>query len=131
MLSGTTIPAEQRTFSLETVLVLLGAIAVAGCILVPKAGLVIAIGCVAVWFVTLVGEALHGRIEGILLWWAAALPLGGYFLSFPREHSIVTLDRVVQKHSKALFVLGNAGVRVFSAAAVFEHVGCKCGDKEY
>ena len=95
MLSGTTIPAEQRTFSLETVLVLLGAIAVAGCILVPKAGLVIAIGCVAVWFVTLVGEALHGRIEGILLWWAAALPLGGYFLSFPREHSIVTLDRVV------------------------------------
>jgi len=94
MLSGTSIPAEQRTFSLEAVLVFLGAIAVAGCILVPLAGLVIAIGCVALWFVTLVVEALRGRIDGILLWWAATLPLGAY-LSFPREHSIVTLDRVV------------------------------------
>src|SRR6266850_1276209 len=95
MLSGTSIRAEQRTLSLEAVLVLLGAIAVAGCILVPMAGLVIAVGCVTLWFVTLLGEALRGRLEGILLWWVAALPLGGYFFSFPREHAIVTLDRVV------------------------------------
>ncbi len=58
------------------------------------AGLAVIGGCVALWFLVLVGEALRGRIDGILLWWAAALPLGPYFLSFPREQSIVTLDRV-------------------------------------
>src|SRR6266849_2179899 len=88
-------PAELQTFSLEALFVLVGAIAVAGCILVPEAGLVVVIGCVALWFLALVGEAVHGRIDGILLCWAAALPLGPYFLSFPRDHSIVTLDRVV------------------------------------
>src|SRR6267143_3237876 len=87
-------PAELQTFSLEGVFVLVGAIAVAGCILVPEAGLVVVGGCAAVWFLALVGEAVRGRIEGILLCWAAALPLIPYFLSFPREHSIVTLDRV-------------------------------------
>src|SRR5229473_4759584 len=88
-------PAELQTFSLEAVFVLVGAIAVAGCILVPEAGLVVVIGCVALWFLALVGEAVRGRIDGILLWWAGAFPLGYYFLSFPRERSIVTLDRVV------------------------------------
>src|SRR2546427_771058 len=87
-------PAELQTFSLEAVFVLGGAIAVAGCILVPEAGLVVVGGCVALWFLALVGEAVRGKIEGILLWWAAALPLGPYFLSFPREHSLLTLDRV-------------------------------------
>src|SRR6266478_8356173 len=86
-------PAELQTFSLEAVFVLVGAIAVAGCILVPEAGLVVVIGCVALWFLALVGEAVRGRIDGILLCWAAALPLGPYFLSFPRQHSLVTLDR--------------------------------------
>src|SRR5229473_2086314 len=88
-------PAELQTFSLEALFVLVGAIAVAGCILVPEAGLVVVIGCVALWFLALVGEAVRGRIDGILLCWAAALPLGPYFLSFPRDHSLVTLDRVV------------------------------------
>src|SRR5712664_970220 len=94
MLGGISISAEQRTFSLEAGFVLVGAIAVAGFILAPEAGLVVVIGCVAVWFVTLVGDVFRGKIDGILLWWAAALPLGPYFLSFPREHSLVTLDRV-------------------------------------
>jgi len=94
MLGGISISAEQRTFSLEAGFVLVGAIAVAGFILAPEAGLVVGIGCVAVWFVTLVGDVFRGKIDGILLWWAAALPLGPYFLSFPREHSLVTLDRV-------------------------------------
>ena len=88
-------PAELQTFSLEALFVLVGAIAVAGCILVPEASLVVVIGCVALWFLALVGEAVRGRIDGILLCWAAALPLGPYFLSFPRDHSLVTLDRVV------------------------------------
>jgi hypothetical protein len=94
MLSSIPIPAEQRTLSREAVFVLVGAIAVAGFVLVPVAGLAVVGGCVALWFLVLVGEALRGRIDGILLCWAAALPLGPYFLSFPREHSLVTLDRV-------------------------------------
>src|SRR5712692_5381988 len=52
-------PAELQTFSLEAVFVLVGAIAVAGCILVPEAGLVVVIGCVALWFLALVGEAVR------------------------------------------------------------------------
>src|SRR6266850_1304854 len=95
MLGEISIPAEQRTRLLEVVLVLVGAISVAGFILVPNAGLLAVIGCATLWFVGLVSDALRGRIEGILLWWAAVFPLGYYFLSFPRDRSIVTLDRVV------------------------------------
>jgi O-antigen ligase len=95
MLSGMSLPAEQRTHLLEAVLVLVGATAVAGFILVPKAGLLAVIGCTALWFVGLVGDVFRGRFDGILLWWAGVYPLGYYFASFPREHTIVTLDRVV------------------------------------
>jgi O-antigen ligase len=95
MFSGISIPAEQPTFSLESAFILIGAVAVACCVLVPEAGLVVVIACLALWFLALVGDALQGRIDGILLCWAAAFPLVPYFLSFPREHSIVTLDRVV------------------------------------
>jgi len=79
---------------LEGVFVLVGAIAVAGCILVPEVGLVVVGGCAAVWFLALVGEAgsrQNRRNTAVL---GGALPLIPYFLSFPREHSIVTLDRV-------------------------------------
>jgi len=95
MLSGMSIPADQRTGLFEAFLVVAGAIAVAGFILAPAAGLVVVIGFVALWFLVLLGEAFCGRIDGILLWWAAVFPLGYYFGSFPRERSIVTLDRVV------------------------------------
>jgi O-antigen ligase len=95
MFPSISIPTQQRIFSLEAVLVLVGAVAVAGCILMPEAGLVVVGGCLALWFLTLLGEAVRGRSDRILLLWAAALPLVPYFLSFPREHSIVTLDRVV------------------------------------
>jgi O-antigen ligase len=95
MFTGISIPTQQRTFLLEAVFVLVGAIAVAGCILMPEAGLVVVGGCLALCFLTLLGEAVRGRIDGILLVWTAALPLVPYFLSFPREHSLVTLDRVV------------------------------------
>ena len=94
MFTSISIPTQQRILSLEAVFVLVGAIAVAGFILMPEAGLVVVGGCLALWFLTLLGEAVRGRIDGILLVWAAALPLIPYFLSFPREHSIVTLDRV-------------------------------------
>jgi hypothetical protein len=94
MFSGISIPGERQTFSLEAVVVLVGAIAVAGCILVPEAGLLVVIGCTAMWFIAMVGEVVRGRIDGILLSWAAFYPLGS-FAMFPRDHAIVTLDRVV------------------------------------
>src|SRR5260370_26821213 len=94
-LRGISTLAEQRARLFEAVLVIGGAIAVAYCVLVPKVGLVVVIACTAGWFLGLVGHALRGRLDGILLWWTGAFPLGYYFLSFPREHSIVTLDRVV------------------------------------
>jgi O-antigen ligase len=116
---------------LEPVLIIVGATAVAGFILVPKASLLVVVGCAAVWFVRLVGEVFHGRLDGILLWWAGAFPLGYYFLSFPRERSIVTLDRVViflallglhfAKPSTLTAVpraLGQAGLAVLVFAAV-------------
>jgi len=95
MFGGISITAEQRPSLWEAALVLVGAIAVAGFILVPMASLVLVIGCAVLWFLSLVSEVFRGRLEGMLLCWAAILPLGGYFLSFPREHAIVTLDRVV------------------------------------
>jgi O-antigen ligase len=85
---------DQRTHLLEAVVVVAGGVAVATFVLIPTAGLVAVIGCAAVGFIVVVSEVFRGTIDGILLWWAAALPLGPYFLSFPREHSIVTLDRV-------------------------------------
>jgi O-antigen ligase len=95
ILGGISIAPEQRPSLWEAALVLLGAIAVAGFILLPTASLVLVIACLVLWFLGLVSEVFRGRIEGLLLCWAAVLPLGGYFLAFPREHAIVTLDRVV------------------------------------
>lgn len=76
-------------------LIFAGAVVIAAFVLVPNAGLVAAVGCIALGFVILLGDVFRGRIEGILLWWAAVFPLGYYFGSFPREHPIVTPDRVV------------------------------------
>ncbi|OLE58203.1 MAG: hypothetical protein AUG13_00250 [Chloroflexi bacterium 13_1_20CM_2_59_7] len=93
--SAIPIPGELRPGSLEAVLILVGAIAVAGCILAPTAGLLVVIGCAALWFVALVSDVFRGRFDGIMLLWAGAFPFGYTLLLFPREHPIVTLDRVV------------------------------------
>src|SRR5437879_1011675 len=95
VLGGTNAMPDHRRGLWEAAVVLLGAIAVAGFILAPMAALVVVIGCAALWFLGLVGDAFRGRVDGLLLWWAAVFPLGYYFASFPREQSVVTLDRVV------------------------------------
>ncbi len=95
MFNSISIPTEQRTRPLEVALVLAGAIAVASLVLVPQACLLVAVGCAVPWFVRMVGDAFRGRLDGILLCYALAFPFGYCLLSFPREHSIVTLDRVV------------------------------------
>src|SRR6476660_3048557 len=40
-------------------------------------------------------STLDGSVEPTLLTWVFAFPLGYYFFSFPREKSIITLDRAV------------------------------------
>jgi hypothetical protein len=95
MITSISLSAEQRTFLLQTLFGLVGAVAVAGLILVPMAALVAVIACLALWFIRLASNALRGQIDEMIVWWAALFPLGYYFGSFPRERSIVTLDRVV------------------------------------
>jgi O-antigen ligase len=86
---------KEHTRQIEAVLMVAGGIVVATFVLVPQAGLWAAIGFLALWFARLVGSGLCGRPDGLLLWWAGVFPLGYYFASFPREHPIVTLDRLV------------------------------------
>src|SRR5260370_12074942 len=87
--------AEVRTHLLRAAVVLVGAVAVASFMLVPQLGLLVVIGCAALWFVGMVGDAFRGRLDGILLCYALAFPFSYCLLSFPQERSIVTLDRVV------------------------------------
>jgi O-antigen ligase len=94
MFSGTPPLADQHASFLKVALFLVGAIAVSSFILLPKTGLLVLIGGLALWFLIVAGEVFRGKFEGVLLWWVAAFPLGYYFMSFPREHAIVTLDRV-------------------------------------
>ncbi len=93
--SSISVPVEHRPSLSEAALVLAGAIAVAGFILVPEAGLLVVIACLALGSLRAVGNVFRGRFDGILLCWAGAFPFGYSLLSFPREGSIVTLDRVV------------------------------------
>src|SRR6266404_3635388 len=94
MIIRLSIPAEQWSRSLEALLILLGAIAVACLILIPQAGLLAIVGCAALGFVAVVNNVLRGRIDGLVSWWSALFPLT-YFASFPREHPIVTPQRLV------------------------------------
>src|SRR5205823_2166604 len=48
--------------------------------------------CVVVY---LLAATLSGKIEPAILTWVLIFPLGYYFLSFPRDKSIITLDRVL------------------------------------
>jgi len=64
---------------------------------VPKIliAIILAIFVVVTAALFAVASMLHGRIDFILLSWVLFFPLGYYFLSFPRERSVLTLDRVV------------------------------------
>ncbi len=94
VIDGFLIFTEQRTRLLDAVLVLLGAVTVAGLVLIPKAGLVVLVGGAALWFLVVLYQVLEGSIDGMLLLWALSFPLGS-FMMFPRDHPIVTLDRAV------------------------------------
>lgn len=86
--------ASRRSGLLEAILIVVGALGVALFILIPTAAVAVVAACSALWCLVLVSRAFSGKPEGLVLWWAAFFPLG-YFALFPREHSIVTMERIV------------------------------------
>jgi len=87
------IPVEQSRLP-QALLILAGASAVACFVLVSKAGLLALAGCAALGFLGVVFEIFRGRINALLIWWAALFPLRS-LLTFPAERSIITAERVV------------------------------------
>jgi O-antigen ligase len=104
--------SDLRAVLPQAALTIAGGILVAACILAPVAALALIIGCLALWFAGIVIEVFRGRFEGLLLWWAAVFPLGYYFVSFPREHAIVTLDRIVVFVTFLALMCANSSVRM-------------------
>lgn len=67
-------------------------------LLVPTEWVLLSAAAVLVFvaFFTLVlGSVAHGRMDWIILAWITFFPLGYYFLSFPPEKPIFTLDRLL------------------------------------
>src|SRR5262249_49355036 len=106
LLADSPFPADRRAGLLEGVLIAVGGVAIAFLILVPEAALLAVLCCLAVGFVWVASSVFHGRVDGVLLWWAAVFPLGYYFISFPREQAIITLDRLVAFLAFAALVFG-------------------------
>ncbi|PYX54303.1 MAG: hypothetical protein DMG73_19270 [Acidobacteria bacterium] len=56
---------------------------------------------------------LTGQVENLVIGWIMVFPLGYYFLSYPREQPLMTLDRAVI--GVLLLAVGLGGARVVSA----------------
>ena len=115
---------ERRTRFLEAVLVLVCAIAVAGAILQPKTGMLILGGCAALGLVALASDLFRGGVDGVVVCWAAAFPLS-YFASFPQEHPVVTLQRVVVLLAILGLLFAKAGKRT-AMAKPLRRAGIAC-----
>ncbi|PYV17756.1 MAG: hypothetical protein DMG21_07305 [Acidobacteria bacterium] len=88
------ISTQQRTRISVAAVFLGGAIVVSGLVLTPKAGLLVLGGGALLGLLAVIIHVCQGRIDGVMLMWAAFFPLGSLVM-FPRERSIVTLERVV------------------------------------
>src|SRR5438093_13658037 len=95
MSNGLSISSERRTRLLEGLFVLVGASAIASFILVPEAGLLVVIGCAALWFIAVVCDVFQGKVEGLVLCWTAFFPRGYLIFLFPPVHPIITAQRLV------------------------------------
>jgi O-antigen ligase len=71
--------------------------AAAAMIFLPKMQVVILTGTVIACLVAIfvAASALHGRVDAFVLTWVVVFPLGYYFLTFPRERALFTLDRAL------------------------------------
>jgi O-Antigen ligase len=94
MFRSVTIPQATRISWSEYGLVLAGALAVACFILVPRSGFPVLIGVGTLGVLAIGREVFRGRIDPIVVWWAALYPFS-YFVSLPREHPIVTPQRLI------------------------------------
>lgn len=93
-MSNTFIAEAARLRWGGTILLVLGAVAVASFVLAPQSGLLAVAVCAAVGLLMMASELFRGRIEGLLVCWVALFPLGSE-LTFPRERSIVNLERTI------------------------------------
>jgi hypothetical protein len=94
MFKGISIPQADRIRWSESGLVLAGALAVACFILLPKSGLLVLIGFGTLGVIAVGREVFRGRIDPIVVWWAALYPFS-YFVSIPRDHPIITPQRLI------------------------------------
>lgn len=79
----------------DAALVLVGAMVIAGSVLHPRDGLVILLLCASAGgLFLLANDIFQGRIDSLLVLWTACFPFYS-LVSFPRERSIVTLERAV------------------------------------
>jgi O-antigen ligase len=72
--------------------------------------------CLAAIFVA--ASTLHGRVDAFVLTWVVVFPLGYYFLTFPRERSLFTLDRALIGLLVAAVAFGGQPLRTSLPAAL-------------
>jgi len=82
---------------------------------VPK--MLVVMGVAAVMALALAifvaGLVLHGRVDLFVLGWVLIFPLGYYFLTFPRDRPILTLDRAVVGLLIVAMIFGHAHTEKF------------------
>ncbi len=108
------ISASKRPVVLLFALVLLAGAAGVTLLFVPKTLVLLggAAGLAGFAVLWLTAECLiAGKLEPLLVLWALVFPLGYYFLSFPREKTILTLDRCVVILAAASVILRPKAMR--------------------
>ncbi len=75
----------------------------------PKMDDVLSVASILAVALALVGAlTLYGRVDLFVVGWVFFFPLGYYFLTFPRENSLFTLDRALTSLLLAAMFLGLA-----------------------
>ena len=64
--------------------------------LLPSGWIALGIGAILgiILLLYLADAMLRGRLDALLLFWVAFFPLGYYFLSWPREHPLISSTRL-------------------------------------
>jgi len=86
----------QRTHPFQYWLLLVVAAGIL-CIFVPKLWIAAAMAGLVAGAIVLytAAEAIHGRVDWPVMGWVLIFPLGYYFLTFPKERPVFTLDRAI------------------------------------
>ena len=86
----------QRTHPFQYWLLLVVAAGIL-CIFVPRLWIAAAMAGLVAGAIVLytAAEAIQGRVDWPVMAWALIFPLGYYFLTFPKERPVFTLDRAI------------------------------------